>query len=203
MALVTFIIPTIGRSTLKDTIQCLFNQTNPAWEAIIIFDGIEPTISSQDPRLQIVRCEKSGEGHNGAGKVRNFGIALATTEWVAFVDDDDGIKSCYVNVLADEISQHPTDCILFRMLNWDTSVLPCNNTDTFYSCQVGISFAVKKAIFDSGLWFEPSSVEDFSFLEKMRANHYKMMISPYLLYFVRSYDTENRFEVFNRVFINS
>jgi len=40
MALVTFIIPTIGRDTLQRSIDCLLEQTIQEWKAIIIFDGI-------------------------------------------------------------------------------------------------------------------------------------------------------------------
>lgn len=43
-AIVTFIIPTIGRDTLSKTIDSLINQTNPNWKAIIVFDGIPSNI---------------------------------------------------------------------------------------------------------------------------------------------------------------
>ena len=38
---ITFIIPTIGRDTLSNTIKSLEEQTNQNWNAIIIFDGIK------------------------------------------------------------------------------------------------------------------------------------------------------------------
>ena len=38
---ITFIIPTIGRDTLLNSINSLFNQTIKEWKAIIIFDGIK------------------------------------------------------------------------------------------------------------------------------------------------------------------
>jgi glycosyltransferase involved in cell wall biosynthesis len=207
---ITFIIPTIGRPTLVNTVACLLNQTNPNWKAIIIFDGIEPTISEVDERIQIIKSPKLGTGHNSAGHVRNFGILEATTEWVAFVDDDDGIKSSYVQVFLNEISSYDTDVIMFRMLGSDGEILPYVNTDTFYCGLVGISFAVKKSIFEAGHIFEPSTLEDYEFLNKLRQNNYKMMISPYLLYFVRNYDVDSNNTVntdvmsiiANRVFIN-
>ena len=42
-ALITFIIPTLNRSTLADTIISLLSQTNTQWKAIIIFDGCSPS----------------------------------------------------------------------------------------------------------------------------------------------------------------
>jgi len=201
---ITFIIPTIGRDTLKNTVECLINQTNPNWKAIIIFDGLEPTFTSEDNRIQIMQSTKLGEnfnGYNGAGSVRNYGIQHATTEWIAFVDDDDGIKHTYVEVFLKEITDYDNDVIIFRMKTWH-GPLPHNNTDNFYHCQVGISFAVKKHIFDSGLVFETSQFEDYYFLNKTRDFLYKIMISPYLLYFVKSYDINSNNTLYNRVFIN-
>jgi glycosyltransferase involved in cell wall biosynthesis len=141
MEKITFIIPTIGRSTLQQTIQCLLQQTNPAWKAIIIFDGIEPTVQNTDNRITILKHTKLGVA-NYAGAVRNYGISHATTEWVAFVDDDDGIKNTYVETFYQEI-KYGSDIILFRMI-LDGRILPPVNASNFYKSQVGISFAVKK-----------------------------------------------------------
>jgi glycosyltransferase involved in cell wall biosynthesis len=204
---ITFIIPTVARPTLKDTLLSLINQTNPKWKAIVIFDSIEPdtTITElTDNRITTVQCSKLGEGINSAGNVRNYGIKYATTEWVAFVDDDDSVKNNYVDIFLNEIFYHDVDAIIFRMVIHPTEpyfILPYNNTDNFYCCHVGISFAFKKCIFDSGIMFEPSGVEDFTLLDKIRGNKYKMMISPYSLYFVRNYTNHIECSDYNRVFI--
>jgi glycosyltransferase involved in cell wall biosynthesis len=204
---ITFIIPTIGRPTLQNTLLSLINQTNPRWKAIVVLDGIEPdtTITEfTDNRIVTLQCSKLGEGTNSAGNVRNYGIKHATTEWVAFVDDDDSIKNNYVDIFLNEILHYDVDTIIFRMVihpEEPFTILPNNNTDDFYACYVGISFALKKSIFDSGIIFEPSGVEDFVFLNKIRENKYKMMISPYALYFVRNYNNHIECNDYNRVFI--
>ena len=41
MFIITFIIPTIGRLSLNDTINSLINLENKNWKALIIFDGIK------------------------------------------------------------------------------------------------------------------------------------------------------------------
>jgi glycosyltransferase involved in cell wall biosynthesis len=195
---ITFIIPTIGRSSLQQTVQCLLQQTNPHWKAIIIFDGIKPTIQNSD-RISILNHVKLGVS-NHAGAVRNYGISHATTEWVAFVDDDDAIKNTYVETFYQEL-KFKSDVILFRM--WmNGRILPHVNATNFHKSQVGISFAVKKCIFDHGIVFEPSEFEDFYFLDKCRTNQYRILISPYLLYFVRNYNTSPTI-VSNRVFIKN
>jgi len=92
------------------------------------------------------------------------------------------------------------DVLIFRM-NDKNKILPELKTDNFYLNHVGISFVMKKKIFDNNLIFVPSSSEDFEYLNLMRNNNYKIIISPYIKYFVRSEDMNNN--VFgNRVKIN-
>jgi glycosyltransferase involved in cell wall biosynthesis len=203
MSNVTFIIPTIGRATLKNTLLSLINQTNPNWNAIVIFDGIEPdknllffSDNKLDSRIKILQCQKLGEGSNYAGRVRNYGINYAKTEWIAFVDDDDTIKDNYVEIFLYEINKYKVDVVIFRMLFCD-EIMPHDKIDNFIINNVGISFALKKSIFDNGIIFESSKEEDFHLLDKIRENGYKMMISPHLLYFVKDC------QEYSRIFINT
>jgi glycosyltransferase involved in cell wall biosynthesis len=202
MSKITFIIPTIGRNTLQKSLSCLLNQTNNEWNAIVIFDGIEPNIDINDERILVLKTSKLGKGHNSAGNVRNYGIKYVKTEWIAFLDDDDAIKNNYVDIFLNEISNYTTDLIIFRMIDNKYIILPKHNTDNFYEGSVGISFAVKKKVLDTGIIFEPSHLEDYYLLSKVRENKYKIMISPYLLYFVRNYNIDSCNILSNRVFIN-
>jgi glycosyltransferase involved in cell wall biosynthesis len=201
---ITFIIPTIGRSTLQDSINSLLNQTNSNWKAIIVFDGIDPTLTIDDARITMIKSEKLGIEINSAGNVRNFGINLAETEWVAFLDDDDAVKNTYVEIFYNELLFGNNDIIIFRMKGWvHTEILPRHECNNFYRNEVGISFAAKKLIFDSGTIFIPSDTEDYCFLDDCRRKGYKIMISPYLLYFLRNYNIDSYEDIIsNRVFIN-
>jgi glycosyltransferase involved in cell wall biosynthesis len=187
--LLTFIIPTIGRSTLSKTLDCLINQTNPNWKAIVIFDGISSTIQNTDPRICIIESPKLGQGTNSAGLVRNYGITFADTEWVAFVDDDDNLSRRYVDIFILESSKYKlADIIIFRMRMFDGDILPKLSTESFYQNQVGISFATKKKLFDDEHIFIPSVAEDFIYLDGARNKKYNIMISPFVTYFVRNYE---------------
>jgi glycosyltransferase involved in cell wall biosynthesis len=201
--LITFIIPTIGRSTLPQTLCSLVNQTNPNWKAIVMFDGISPTIQPTDPRIRILDTPKLGQDHNSAGLVRNYAITFADTEWVAFVDDDDSLSNKYVELFISESSAYTlAEIIIFRMMNRSSDcILPDLSTDTFYFCQVGISFAVKKKLFDEGHVFIPDGGEDFYYLDGAKDKGYKIMISPYVMYFVRMYDQPEYQQVGNRVLL--
>jgi glycosyltransferase involved in cell wall biosynthesis len=210
MSKITFIIPSIGRDTLQRTIETLENQTNSNWNAIIIFDGCSPTIQTYNTKIKIIQIEKLGKDSNSAGLVRNEGIKLVDTEWVAFVDDDDTLANNYVETFYNElleIEEKQIDVIIFRMYH-PYIVYPLLETDNFYCCNVGISFAMKTRIYDD-IQFIPSSMEDYLLLDRIRENKYKMMISPFVRYFVRDIlsneekeDYINNKIIGNRVFIN-
>jgi len=209
--MITFIIPTIGRSTLTATLKSLYNQTDENWRAIVVFDGIPCNIdrSLVDSRVEIMEIEKAGCHTNCAGFVRNAGIRNCSSEWVAFLDDDDLASSRYVETFYNEICEYKFDVVIFRMyLENRNSILPLLDTDNFYHQKVGISFAVKTSLFkDRGIWFQPSDCEDFDLLNNLRNNGVCIMISPFIRYFVRIVNTElidnftNDFIMGNRLFI--
>jgi len=207
MSKITFIIPSIGRDTLQNTIKSLENQTNSNWNAIIIFDGCSSTIQTINPKIKIIQIEKLGTD-NSAGLVRNEGIKLANTEWIGFVDDDDTIANNYVETFYNELLENDIDVIIFRMNHFHDIIYPLLETDNFYIANVGISFAMKKRIYED-IPFIPSDIEDYLLLNSIRENKYKMMISPFVRYFVRDIlsneekdDYINNKIIGNRVFIN-
>ena len=196
----TFIIPTIGRETLSLTLQSLKNQTITNWKAIVIFDGIEPTIYETDPRITIIKTPiKLGQGYNSAGLVRNYGIKFVNTEWVAFVDDDDSITPNYIESFLSELWLDP-DVIIFRM-TMDDRVCPSIDSTNFFIKNVGISFAVKTELVSKFI-FIPSIEEDFEFLDKVRLKKYKIVLSPYITYTVNKYNSINNPLMGKRGFVN-
>jgi glycosyltransferase involved in cell wall biosynthesis len=186
-ALITFIIPTIGRPTLVRTLESIQQNTDDDWNAIVMFDGIEPTLESEDPRIRIMSMEKIGK-LNYAGRVRNQAICFAETEWIGFVDDDDIIKPTYVSHLKKHISEDAHNVIIFRMQynNNNGYILPPAGATMFEQNQVGISFCVKKNCFtEDNIWFEPGEIEDFNLLTRLWEQDKTIMISPYVNYIVR------------------
>lgn len=91
MAEVTVIIPTKNRPhDLARAVRSVLKQQGVVVQVIAVDDGGDPgildTVSElQDRRVMTLRNERS----LGVAAARNRGIRLATTEWVAFVDDDD------------------------------------------------------------------------------------------------------------------
>jgi len=213
-AKITFIIPTIGRPSLNDTVNSILSQTCQEWYVVIVFDGIEPNFEIHDDRIQIVQfageiSESHKSNEHRAGCVRNYGVQFVTTEWIAFVDDDDTLRQNYVEVFLEETAKYDNDAVIFRMIQHDVidgeqviRIHPDLNIDNFYLRNVGISFAVKKRIFGSGIVFRNGIEEDYHFLDIVRQNNYKMMISPNILYTVKAVNVQLRIPLITRVFIN-
>ena len=205
--MITFIIPTLGRPSLKKAIESIENQTNDNWKAIVVFDGIEPNISISNPKISVIKTEKAGVGQNGAANVRNYGIKHAESEWIGFLDDDDTIALDYVETFNNELTAYPfVDVIIFRMHRsiHQPVILPQLETSDFHPNEVGISFAFKKKIFDEGITMTPSSGEDFTYLSTLRDKKYCIMISPFVKYFVHGNDDKNIVsQTGNRVIINN
>jgi len=190
---ITFIIPSIGRDTLRRTLDSLLAQTIPNWNAIVVFDGIEPTIESPDPRIQLMKTPKKGN----AGFVRNEGIKVATTEWIGFVDDDDTLTPNYVECFNWE--KQNADAILFRMKTPDGKILPVPGDTEFKFMEVGISFCYKRTIainrkimFDNVEGVVPGVCEDWGLLERLRGAMFHIHISTDVTYTVGTWSSGNK-----------
>ena len=187
--LVTFIVASKGRSTLPRTLNSLVNQTEPAWKALVIYDGVEHNDSNfvVDSRIAHQHVPKMGTS-NHAGRIRNIGIPEAKTEWVAFVDDDDSLAPSYVQRLMQEIRLDSVDCVIFRMHHplVPPNILPPLDAKDFEINSVGISFAMRNDLYAEGFVFEPGRHEDFVLLDQIRRAGRKMVISPYVTYYVQA-----------------
>lgn len=190
MSLVTVIIPSIGRPSLKSSLESLQNQSSGNWLALVGFDGVNPPQPVSDNRITYVYlAQKAGGGSNHGGEVRNKLIQLATTDWVCFLDDDDTLRSHHMDTLSKELTVNPdADCIIFRM-SYDSNdfrVLPPIDLKKVQICQVGISFAVKKSfLIKNQIEFQNGSFEDFYFLQSVENFGGKIVFSKEITYNIR------------------
>ncbi len=82
------IVPTFGRPQfLSEALRSIAAQTVADFECIVVDDGAdEPVVLPfVDHRFRVVRHEQN----RGVAAARNSGLAAATGEYVAFLDDDD------------------------------------------------------------------------------------------------------------------
>jgi hypothetical protein len=207
---ITFIIPTIGRKTLLNTLNSLLNLKDSDWKAIILFDGITNEYGDliNDKRFYVIEIkEKKGSFDiNGkAGFVRNIGIEYVShTRWIGFVDDDDTLSPNYIDNLRleDKVNNNLNVCV-FRMIDSNNNITPPKNEFGIHKGSIGISFAIKNNIFRN-ITFKNDNYEDYYFLKECEFKNYAILISNYITYFVRSdpFDIDEVSKDINRVNIN-
>jgi glycosyltransferase involved in cell wall biosynthesis len=93
MVLVSTVIPTRGRhELLLRAVRSALAQTLRAIEVVVVIDGDDPAtehalaeLVREDERVRVLALATSV----GGSDARNRGVAAASGEWVAFLDDDD------------------------------------------------------------------------------------------------------------------
>jgi glycosyltransferase involved in cell wall biosynthesis len=185
-SLITVITPSIGRPTLKRSLESLIQQSNPKWTSFVGFDGCNLPKPVTDPRINYVYLNKAGGGSNHGGAVRNILFPLVLTDWMCFLDDDDTFRPHYVDSFIYELQNNPNaDCIVFRMSYdpQDQKIIPPRHINDIRVCLVGISFAVKKSfITQNSIMFKNGPLEDFRFLEQIQNNGGQVIISKDITY---------------------
>ncbi len=89
MAHVSVIIPAYNAEPfIVDTVQSALDQTYRDLEVIVVDDGsTDRTVARLEGFGDRIRIHRQANG--GVARARNAGVALATGEWVAFLDADD------------------------------------------------------------------------------------------------------------------
>ncbi len=181
---ITFIIPTLNRPTLSNTVNSIINQSNPNWKCKIIFDGVEP-IYFDDDRIESIKIDKIGligPANGQAGLVRNYGIEKVDTEWIGFVDDDDTVNEDYVDSLLNNYTDK--DFVIFKMKYENGLVLPRSENNEIKFGDVGISFAYKTKL--NIKFSENRDGEDYDFLLNLKNKTNNYIISDEIMYNVRA-----------------
>lgn len=85
---IAVVIPTVGRSSLREAIRSVRAQTLPAdqVELIAVFDTPEPP---SHPNSALADTTLWTGGNQGGGSARQLGVDSSTAGWIAFLDDDD------------------------------------------------------------------------------------------------------------------
>src|SRR5919199_2876382 len=90
MPLISVIIPVYnGEKTIRETLESLLNQTFTDFEVLVINDGsqdatLDIVSSIKDPRFKVFSYPNAGPSAS-----RNRGVAMASGEYISFLDADD------------------------------------------------------------------------------------------------------------------
>lgn len=177
---VTFITPTVGRRTLQRTIDSIIRQHDWDWKSIVMFDGRDINFSTDNDHVSVTSCERK----NHAGLVRNEAMKLVTTDWIAFVDDDDWIELDYIETLK-QFSKYDVVIFTYKDVSNGNIQPPLGGDSDFKSGNVGISFSVKTDfIIKNNIQFREGPLEDFDFLDQCRSKGATYKVTHLIKYFV-------------------
>lgn len=193
--LVTFVVPTLARPSLKVALQSLRDQTDDDWQCIIVKDGAAEGDAWQflhqelydDPRFQLIVTP----GQGSAGLTRNFGIDAATGRWIAFLDDDDALEPEYVARLRTWDAEG-AQLVVFRMEHPTLGILPDLGMPQLQWGGVGISYAVRNDVLGRDRFIKedlenqgPQGNEDIELLLRLQDRGVDVIIEDYVGYIVR------------------
>jgi glycosyltransferase involved in cell wall biosynthesis len=131
----TIIVPTIGRNSLKHTLESISIQAETNVQILIVADGIYPKsrqlVESKGPPYTYHELS-DGPHHDWGARARNFALALAKTAYIAFMDDDDRYLPGAFQFIKAAIKVFPGHPFLFRMMHeksiiWKTHELAVGN----------------------------------------------------------------------------
>lgn len=176
--MITIIIPTVDKTTQRDAIRSVEEQTSNSWKIILGGDGFMPEFRSEDGRIEVVEVPRQGE----AGLMRNYLGQMVDTEWVGFLDDDDELDKRYVEIF--EKSNEDCDVMIFNMLNYGEVLPPLGNRDIQHG-RVGISFAMKTEVFKDYPFDGHGASEDYRMLYNLKNNGLRIKFLDFVGYYVR------------------
>lgn len=111
------IIPTYNRKDyVLEAVRSVVEQTYPAHELIVVVDGstdgTAEALRERFPQVKVIE-----QPNRGPSVARNAGIAAATGEWVAFLDDDDLLHRDFLAKVRHYLGEHP-DCCALNTYSW-------------------------------------------------------------------------------------
>ena len=100
----------------------------------------------------------------------------------AFLDDDDRLDDHYLSWLKEESGGR--DVVLFKMKYADGTLFP--ESPVILEAHVGISFSIRSEFqLEKSILFDPSPVEDFTFLNRAVNAGASVKFSDHVAYYVR------------------
>lgn len=137
MSSISVVIPTIGRYSIRRTLESILGQTRKQDEVVVVGDGPCKFKHNffQDFGPQVRYYELPFRTWDWGGVPRNIGIRHSKNEYIAFMDDDDIYLKKAFNAMHQAIDRHKGRAFLFRMQHrdkiiWDTQELKVGNVST-------------------------------------------------------------------------
>lgn len=156
MPKVSVIIPTYNRAdVITGTIQSVLGQTIRDLEVIVVNDGSPDTTQQvveaiDDPRVRYFRKD-----NGGPADARNFGLAKAGGEFIAFLDHDDYWAPAFLEVMTRKLNEKPDFGLIYCPI---TEVYPDGQQKKSYGPKECKSGWITVDLFKRGVVWTSASV---------------------------------------------
>lgn len=120
----SIIIPTCGRASLRRVLESCVSQCEVGDQVVVVGDGIQPNAETicRDFGLTVLYADGI-ETHCYGNRQRQAGIAMATGEYLLFIDDDDVYTPGALQVVREAIVKWSDRPMLFRFIDKNGAVL--------------------------------------------------------------------------------
>ena len=180
----TFIIPTIGRNTLKRAIESILALDNTL--VLVVYDGFKQKPPIIHDNVIYLETKKP---YKNAGIVRNLGISYiaknVNTSYISFLDDDDIIKPDFNLV----VENHKKYDIIIHSIEFPyhpngRKKLPIKSGTGIHRGNMGIAMSIKADVLNKyDIKFTSDKGEDYIFAKSLidkGCSHYKTGIITYI-----------------------
>jgi glycosyltransferase involved in cell wall biosynthesis len=105
--LVSVLIPTLNRPTLRRAVDSVLAQTYTQFELIVIDDHADPPVrvDAFGDAVRVIRLD----AHGGCSAARNAGLAVSSSELVGLLDDDDWWRPTFLERTVEVLLAAPDD----------------------------------------------------------------------------------------------
>jgi glycosyltransferase involved in cell wall biosynthesis len=171
-----------GERFLKETLESLFAQEYHSFEVVFVDDGSDDGTGdiAQSFPVRYLRQE-----NRGLPAARNAGLALASGDLIAFLDDDDLLPPRKLSVQVAYLDEHPrTGCVLGRQEWIFEGVEPPKLTRDPIFGEVGgiqlVTAMIRRSVLDELGGFDPSYsyAEDRDLFIRMREHGVEIAVLP-------------------------
>lgn len=176
---ISIIIPTIGRTSLSQTLRSLVHQVHSEDEIIVVGDGQLRDVPSlcdfwkiRGVSLQYFEVWRSGS-YVGTEQ-RDFGISKATGQWLAFLDDDDIYTRDALALMRPQLLAVMSKPHIFQMQYTNRQGKKLWDGKHFRICNIGTPMFVVPRRPDLPKWFRPNlmSCADWAWISRVMSSLY-------------------------------
>ena len=116
--LISVIVPIYNvEEYLNRCVESIVNQTYQKLEIILVDDGSPDNCprmcddwAKKDSRIKVIHKE-----NGGLSDARNAGMKITTGEYISFIDSDDYIETCMIEILYEAIKKYDCDIASCRV----------------------------------------------------------------------------------------